>query len=104
VIGSYPFPGWLEFVSTQLEQLGVPEIAELQHDAVVAAVADQIHSGLDVISDGEQTRFDFNLSFYGYLEGIEQQTRSLRRFGPPAHDQRGKFTYDGILAARAGGR
>ena len=25
----------------------------------------------DVITDGEQTRYDFNLSFYGRLEGID---------------------------------
>ena len=58
--------------------------------AVVAAVHDQSSAGLDVISDGEQTRLDFNLSFYGYLEGIDLESAPPRRFGPPAHDQRGK--------------
>ena len=33
---------------------------------------------------------DFNLSFYGFLAGIELETRTLRQFGPPAHDQRGR--------------
>jgi 5-methyltetrahydropteroyltriglutamate--homocysteine methyltransferase len=45
---------------------------------------------LDVITDGEQSRLDFNLSFYGYLHGIRPNERPLRVFGPPAHDQRGK--------------
>ena len=41
--------------------------------------------GLDVITDGEQTRLDFNLSFYGHLEGLERaRRRPPRRFGPPA--------------------
>jgi 5-methyltetrahydropteroyltriglutamate--homocysteine methyltransferase len=47
-------------------------------------------AGLDVVTDGEQTRLDFNLSFYGHFEGIEMEPASPRRFGPPAHDQRGK--------------
>ena len=90
VIGSYPFPGWLEFACQHLDQFGEADRAELQDDAVVAAVHDQLAAGLDVITDGEQTRLDFNLSFYGYLAGIELEGASPRRFGPPAHDQRGK--------------
>ncbi len=69
VIGSYPFPGWLEFVSAHLDEFGSDDIAELLDDAVTAAVHDQVAAGLDVISDGEQTRLDFNLSFYGFLTG-----------------------------------
>ena len=70
VIGSYPFPGWLEFASQHLDAFGPADVAELQEDAVAAAVHDQLAAGLDAISDGEQSRFDLNLSFYGYLEGI----------------------------------
>ncbi|MEM7264080.1 MAG: hypothetical protein AAF488_18990, partial [Planctomycetota bacterium] len=90
VIGSYPFPAWLEYASQNLGDFGPDDIAELQEDAVIAAVHDQVSSGLDVVTDGEQTRFDFNLSFYGYLEGIDLEGSPPRRFGPPAHDQRGK--------------
>ncbi|MBI2925644.1 MAG: methionine synthase, partial [Verrucomicrobia bacterium] len=57
---------------------------------------------LDVITDGEQTRLDFNLSFYGFLEGIELESASPRRFGPPAHDQRGKHKVIGELRAPRG--
>ena len=60
VIGSYPFPSWLDFAALHLDQFGTDEIAEMQDDAVVAAVHDQTAAGLDVITDGEQTRFDFN--------------------------------------------
>jgi len=102
VIGSYPFPGWLEFASGRLEHFGPADVAEMQDDAVTAAIADQRAAGLDVISDGEQTRFDFNLSFYGYLEGIELEAASPRRFGPPAHDQRGKHRVAGALTAPRG--
>jgi 5-methyltetrahydropteroyltriglutamate--homocysteine methyltransferase len=102
VIGSYPFPGWLEFACRHLDQFGPSDRAELQDDAVTAAVHDQVAAGLDVITDGEQTRLDFNLSFYGYLEGIELEGAPPRRFGPPAHDQRGKHTIVGELSALDG--
>jgi 5-methyltetrahydropteroyltriglutamate--homocysteine methyltransferase len=102
VIGSYPFPGWLEFACQHLDQFGAADRSELQDDAVIAAIHDQVASGLDVITDGEQTRLDFNLSFYGYLEGIELEGASPRRFGPPAHDQRGKHKVAGELRAPRG--
>lgn len=97
VIGSYPFPGWLELASQNLANFGSNDLAEVQRDAVIAAVHDQLAAGLDVITDGEQTRFDFNLSFYGYIRGIELESVSPRLFGPPAHDQRGKHVISGEL-------
>src|SRR5215475_7273813 len=102
VIGSYPFPGWLEFACRHYDQFGEADRAELQEDAVIAAIHDQVAAGLDVITDGEQTRLDFNLSFYGFLEGIELEQALTRRFGPPAHDQRGKHRITGELRAPRG--
>jgi 5-methyltetrahydropteroyltriglutamate--homocysteine methyltransferase len=74
----------------------------VQDDAVIAALHDQVAAGLDVVTDGEQTRLDFNLSFYGYLEGIDLEGHPPRRFGPPAHDQRGKHKVTGELRAPRG--
>ena len=88
VIGSYPFPGWLEFACQHLDRFGSADQAEVQDDAVIAALHDQTAAALDVVTDGEQTRLDFNLSFYGHFEGIELESAAPRRFGPPAHDQR----------------
>jgi 5-methyltetrahydropteroyltriglutamate--homocysteine methyltransferase len=102
VIGSYPLPSWLEFACQNLEKFGRADQTELQEDAVIAAIHDQIEAGLDVITDGEQTRLDFNLSFYGFIEGIELETAAARRFGPPAHDQRGKHAVTGELRAPRG--
>src|SRR5579885_2291716 len=70
VIGSYPFPGWLEFACAHLDQFGEDDVREMQEDAVIAAVHDQAAAG--------------------------------RRFGPPAHDQRGKHAVTGELAAPRG--
>src|SRR5881296_1630640 len=102
VIGSYPFPGWLEFACQNLDKFGEADREELIEDAVIAAIHDQLEAGLDVITDGEQTRIDFNLSFYGFLEGIEIESAPPRRFGPPAHDQRGKHKVIGEPRAPRG--
>lgn len=102
VVGSYPFPGWLEFASQHLDRFGAADKEELIEDAVIAAIHDQTSAGLDVITDGEQTRLDFNLSFYGYIKGIAPNHSSTRNFGPPAHDQRGKHTITGMLGAPDG--
>ena len=102
VIGSYPFPAWLEYASSHLDQFGSADINEMIDDAVIAAIHDQVSAGLDLITDGEQTRLDFNLSFYGFLAGIQKETKSPRLWGPPAHDQRGKHALVGELTAANG--
>jgi 5-methyltetrahydropteroyltriglutamate--homocysteine methyltransferase len=102
VIGSYPFPGWLEFASGHLEEFGTDDLAELLDDATATAIRDQVAAGLDVITDGEQTRLDFNLSFYGFIEGIDRESSPPRRFGPPGHDQRGKHAVTSELRAPSG--
>src|SRR5215216_5213622 len=102
VVGSYPFPGWLEFATQNLDKFGAADIEEMIEDAVIAAIHDQVSAGLDVITDGEQTRLDFNLSFYGFIKGIEHNATETRKFGPPAHDQRGKYNISGELKAPVG--
>lgn len=102
VVGSYPFPGWLEFASQHLKEFGPADIEEVIEDAVIAAIHDQTAAGLDVITDGEQTRLDFNLSFYGYIKGISRDETATRKFGPSAHDQRGKHQITEMLSAPNG--
>lgn len=102
VIGSYPFPSWLELAALHTDSFGPDDLAETAADAVTVAIADQVRAGLDVITDGEQGRFDFNLSFYAFLDGLELATLPRRRFGPPAHDQRGRHRIVGELAAPRG--
>ncbi len=102
VVGSWPFPGWLEFGSENLDKFGPADVNEMIEDAVVCAINDQVSSGLDVITDGEQTRLDFNLSFYGFIKGMQPNHLETRKFGPPAHDQRGKHTIIEKLTAPKG--
>lgn len=102
VIGSYPFPGWLEFATQNMDKFGPADIDEMINDAVIAAVHDQVAAGLDVITDGEQTRLDFNLSFYGFIKGLQPNHAETRKFGPAAHDQRGKHSIVEPLTAPKG--
>ena len=102
VIGSYPFPSWLEYACQNLDQFGPNDRDETIDDAVTVALQDQLTAGVDVATDGEQTRLDFNLSFYGFLNEIDLESSAPRRFGPPAHDQRGKHAINGELTADKG--
>lgn len=102
VVGSYPLPGWLEHAAGNLQEFGADDLGELQDDAVTVAVMDQVRAGVDIITDGEPGRLDFNLSFYGHIDGIEREAVVARRFGPPAHDQRGRHRITGELTAPLG--
>ena len=50
VVGSYPVPGWLQ---------ALPSAPNLQ-DAMLTIIKTQELAGLDIISDGELSRFDPN--------------------------------------------
>lgn len=102
VIGSYPSPGWYEHALSNMSSFGEYDRNELVNDAVSTAIRDQVNVGLDVITDGEISRNDFNLSFYSFIEGIEKESKNIRYFGPPAHDQRGKYKIIGELNSPKG--
>lgn len=102
VVGSHPLPGWLEFCGQHPEAFGPRDREEMLDDAVTVAVMDQVRAGVDVVSDGEPARAQFNLSFYGFLEGVELRPQPPRRLGPPGHDQRPVHALVGELAAPRG--
>ena len=52
IIGSHPFPGWLELASVQLDRFGPDDLAELQDDAVVAALHERIPAQVRVEAKG----------------------------------------------------
>jgi len=95
VIGSWAFPGWYETfiqaVAQGPERFGAVDREEALQDAIRLAVDDQLRAGLDRITDGEMQRVDFNLGFYAYLDGIEPLPKT-RLLGPPAHDQRDRYS------------
>lgn len=105
VIGSWSFPGWYvkfcEDVARHPDLFGPDDRAEAVRDATRLAIDDQLRAGADIISDGEMQRVDFNLGFYDYLQGI-RPLETLRRWGPPAHDQRSRYVCTAPLAAPRG--
>src|SRR5262245_47580708 len=105
VIGSWSFPGWYphfcDAVAANPEKFGPDDRAEALRDAVRLAVDDQLSAGADLITDGEMQRVDFNLGFYDHLTGIKQLAPN-RRWGPPAHDQRSRYTAVAEVAAPNG--
>ena len=77
IAGSLPKPAWL----AQPRTLWAPWLlegtllAEAQQDAVRLVVADQEHAGIDIITDGEQTRRHFVTTFIETLDGVDFEHR-----------------------------
>lgn len=79
--GSLPKPSWL----AQPETLWSPwklEGDELTHgkqDALRLSLQDQLQSGVNIISDGEQTRQHFVTTFIEHLNGVDFENRKTVR-------------------------
>ena len=77
IAGSLPKPSWL----ATPEMLWAPwllppeRLAEGQRDAVLIALKEQEAAGIDVVTDGEQSRQHFVHGFLRHLEGIDFDKR-----------------------------
>jgi 5-methyltetrahydropteroyltriglutamate--homocysteine methyltransferase len=73
IAGSLPKPTWL----AEPERLWAPwrvpaeQLLDAQRDAVLAALKDQEAAGIDVVTDGEQSRQHFVHGFVEHLRGID---------------------------------
>ena len=73
IAGSLPKPAWL----AEPGQLWAPwrlegdALAEGKRDAVRLVLADQERAGIDIVSDGEQTRRHFVTTFIEALDGVD---------------------------------
>jgi 5-methyltetrahydropteroyltriglutamate--homocysteine methyltransferase len=73
IAGSLPKPAWL----AEPERLWAPwrvpreHLAEAQRDAVLVALKDQEAAGIDIVTDGEQSRQHFVHGFVERLSGID---------------------------------
>ncbi len=78
IAGSLPKPAWL----ASPEALWAPwrldgeDLAEAQRDAVRIALRDQEAAGIDVVTDGEQTRQHFVTTFIEGLDGVDFEDRA----------------------------
>jgi 5-methyltetrahydropteroyltriglutamate--homocysteine methyltransferase len=79
--GSLPKPSWL----APPNQLWAPwllegeKLAEAKRDAVRLVVRDQERAGIDILTDGEQTRRHFVTTFIESLEGVDFEHRKTVR-------------------------
>jgi 5-methyltetrahydropteroyltriglutamate--homocysteine methyltransferase len=79
--GSLPKPSWL----AQAETLWSPwklqdeELIEGKQDALRLSLDDQQKAGIDVVSDGEQTRQHFVTTFIEHLSGVDFEKRKTVR-------------------------
>ncbi len=81
IAGSLPKPSWLAEprVLWAPWRLEGEALLEGQRDAVELVVRDQERAGIDIVSDGEQTRRHFVTSFVEALDGVDfQHKRTVR--------------------------
>lgn len=77
IAGSLPKPRWL----AGPEQLWAPwvpageALTEGMQDAVLLALRDQERAGIDIVTDGEQTRRHFVTTFIEGLDGVDFENR-----------------------------
>lgn len=75
--GSLPKPVWL----AEPEKLWSPwklsgdALLEAKQDALLVALQEQIAAGIDIVSDGEQTRQHFVTTFIEHLDGVDFEKR-----------------------------
>ena len=79
--GSLPKPSWL----AEPEKLWSPwklqedQLIEGKQDALRLSLLEQVHAGLDIVSDGEQTRQHFVTTFIEHLDGVDFEKRETVR-------------------------
>lgn len=81
ITGSLPKPAWL----AEPERLWSPwklegqTLTDGKRDAVRLVLRDQEQAGIDIVSDGEQTRQHFVTTFIEHLDGVDFQRRETMR-------------------------
>lgn len=75
--GSLPKPLWLAEPETLWSpwKLEGDALIEGKQDALRVALQEQLHAGVDIISDGEQTRQHFVTTFIEHLSGVDFENR-----------------------------
>lgn len=81
IVGSLPKPSWLAEGETLWSpwKLDGEELREGKRDALSLAVNEQQQAGIDIVSDGEQTRQHFVTTFIEHLSGVDFEHRKTVR-------------------------
>lgn len=75
--GSLPKPSWLAEPETLWSpwKLEGTELASAKKDALRITLQEQQNAGIDIVSDGEQTRQHFVTTFIEHLNGVDWQNK-----------------------------
>jgi 5-methyltetrahydropteroyltriglutamate--homocysteine methyltransferase len=81
IVGSLPKPSWLARPETLWSpwELRGDALVEGKQDALRIAVQEQRRRGIDIVSDGEQTRQHFVTTFIEHLSGVDFEQRQTVR-------------------------
>lgn len=79
--GSLPKPSWLAEPEKLWSawKLEGEELLQAKRDALSLSLHEQLHAGIDIVSDGEQTRQHFVTTFIEHLEGVDFEKRETMR-------------------------
>ena len=79
--GSLPKPVWLAEPETLWSpwKLEGEALVEAKRDALRLSLDDQRRAGIDIVSDGEQTRQHFVTTFIEHLDGVDFEQRKTMR-------------------------
>ncbi|WP_201504412.1 methionine synthase [Psychrobacter aestuarii] len=79
--GSLPKPAWLAEPETLWSPWKVADdaLAEAKQDALRVSLHEQLQAGIDIVSDGEQTRQHFVTTFIEHLDGVDFKNRETVR-------------------------
>lgn len=79
--GSLPKPSWIaepEKLWSEWKLTG-DDLFQAKRDALLVSLQEQIQAGIDIVSDGEQTRQHFVTTFIEHLEGVDFTKREIVR-------------------------
>ncbi|MDG4947158.1 methionine synthase [Actinobacillus equuli subsp. haemolyticus] len=79
--GSLPKPSWIaepEKLWSEWKLTG-DDLLQAKRDALLVSLQEQIQTGIDIVSDGEQTRQHFVTTFIEHLEGVDFTKREIVR-------------------------
>ncbi|WGE67311.1 methionine synthase [Actinobacillus equuli subsp. haemolyticus] len=79
--GSLPKPSWIaepERLWSEWKLTG-EDLFQAKRDALLISLQEQIQAGIDIVSDGEQTRQHFVTTFIEHLEGVDFTKREIVR-------------------------
>jgi 5-methyltetrahydropteroyltriglutamate--homocysteine methyltransferase len=79
IVGSLPKPAWLAPPETLWSpwKLEGDQLLEGKQDALRISLQEQLVAGIDIISDGEQTRQHFVTTFIEHLSGVDFENRKI---------------------------